>query len=111
MTPVPFFRAIPYVYRKRRPIDSRFSNTNARVTVAETEQVFSAEEVACIGNCCRGLGLDYVEVDVLRDKNDGRIYLIDANWTPFGLPNHITTADEDNAALKLSNAVAKMLGL
>jgi hypothetical protein len=33
------------------------------------------------------MGLDYGELDVLRDADDGRLYVVDVNTTPFGPVN------------------------
>lgn len=100
---------VPFVYRKIRSIDDRFSNNNSRVTVIPCEAVFSDEELSQIIRCARAMELDYAEVDVLRDRNDGRIYFIDANWCAYGLPNHITDQDEQYAARHMAEAVAMLL--
>ena len=34
---------------------------------------------------CREMGLDYGELDVLRDREDGRLYILDVNDTPSGI--------------------------
>ena len=33
---------------------------------------------------CRAAGADYAELDVLRDRKNGRIYAVDLNQTPTG---------------------------
>lgn len=35
---------------------------------------------------CRALGLDYGELDVLRDVEDGKLYVVDVNNTPWAPP-------------------------
>jgi hypothetical protein len=39
------------------------------------------------------MGLDYGEVDVVRDAGDKRIYVLDLNKTPLGPPNGLTPAE------------------
>jgi hypothetical protein len=93
---VPVFRGhVPFVYLKHRPLETRFSNTNAFVRIAQPDAVFSADELAGIVRFCAAIGLDYGELDVLRDKADGRIYIIDVSKTPWGPPNHLTPWQED----------------
>lgn len=51
--------------------------------------VFSGIEKEKILAFTEKFGLDYGEVDVLRDNDDGRLYVIDVNNTPFGPPKHL----------------------
>ena len=44
--------------------------------------MLSKDEQAKLLQFCRAIGLDYGELDVLRDNGDGRIYVVDANNTP-----------------------------
>ncbi len=74
------------VFRKRRPLSRRFLNENTDVTLTSPQAVFSAEEIEVIKNFATELGLDWGGVDVLRDKRDGRIYIVDANKTDMGPP-------------------------
>jgi hypothetical protein len=80
---------IPLVYRKRRSVRDRFSNINRHVSLATAEDAFSGEEIRTILAFSREMGLDYGELDVLRDRADGRIYVVDVNKTTFGPPNHL----------------------
>ena len=77
---------IPLIYLKYRPIDTRFSNENSHVEMNEPESVFSASELKALLTFSRSMGIDYGEFDALRDR-DGRIYVVDANTTPWGPPN------------------------
>lgn len=38
------------------------------------------------GRACRIMGLDYGELDVLRDTEDGKLYVADVNNTPWDPP-------------------------
>ncbi len=88
---------MPLVYVKRRPISSRFSNKNASVTLTTPEALFTAEEQAKLLAYCRGIGMEYGEIDVLRDRSDGNLYVVDANNTPYGPPNGLTKEDSSRA--------------
>ena len=78
--------AIPFVFLYGRPIDIRFSAVIARIQMVDTAEVFSEEEYGNILCFCETLGLDYGELDILRDKKDLKIYIVDANNTPTGPP-------------------------
>ncbi|WP_146216210.1 hypothetical protein [Nitrospira lenta] len=102
---VPVFgKTIPFCYRKIRPIERRFSNQNNLAELCEVSEVLSAQEVDLVLRFCHEMGLDYGEVDVLRDEDDGRIHIIDVNNTPFGPPNHLGENDVRQALNKLSAA-------
>jgi GT2 family glycosyltransferase len=88
-TPV-FGGEVPFVYLKYRPIDSRFGQIDTRVTIEEAATAFSVEERSRLAQFARVLGLDYGELDVLRDREDGRLFVVDANPTPFGPPGALT---------------------
>ena len=109
---VPVFgHLIPFCYRKRRPIDSRFSNENTSATLCEVDTVLSAAEVQQIFQFCDAMGLDYGELDVLRDRDDGRLYVVDVNNTPWGPPNHLDPASVPVALQRLAHAfVAAFMG-
>ena len=86
---------IPYVSLKYRPVGTRFSVENSYVALAGTHQVFTDQEVAFILKFARALGFDYGELDVLRDRASGRVYVVDANNTPYGPANHFEPAQRD----------------
>lgn len=75
---------IPLVVIKRRPLAQRFDRTAGYAELQTAQAVFSAEECGLLLEFCRRIGLDFGDLDVLRDRGDGRIYVIDANPTPGG---------------------------
>ncbi len=75
---------IPCVVIKRRPLAQRFDRTAGYAELTSAAAVFNAEEIALLLEFCRRMGLDFGDLDVLRDRGDGRIYVIDANPTPGG---------------------------
>ncbi len=85
-----FKNVIPHVYLKYRPLGRRFANINMKVDLVQcVDDVFSANEVSLLMKFCEKIGLDYGELDVLRDKKDGRIYVVDVNNTPYGPPKKL----------------------
>ncbi len=86
---VPVFKKeIPFVYlyiKKNRTVTQRFQGYTSVVSVqvVETNKVFEQEEISKILCFCQKLGLDYGELDILRDNIDQQLYIVDANNTPF----------------------------
>jgi hypothetical protein len=77
-------REIPYVLRKRRPEHLRFAA--AHTEVRRVSGAFSEEEEERIIAFASRFGLDVGELDIARDRVDGRIYVLDANNTPISPP-------------------------
>lgn len=73
---------IPFVYVKHRPIGQRFSNYNSHIEWRLPHQVFSGEEIRDIKQFAKGMCLDLGELDILRDKRSGLIYIVDVAKTP-----------------------------
>lgn len=106
---VPFIGGeVPFCYLKRRPIERRFDNKNTAVRLQSVEQSFSREEVERLQRFCMAIGLDYGELDVLRDNGDGRIYVVDVNNTPDGPPNHLAAAEADEALDRMAATFARV---
>lgn len=92
------------VFIKRRPVTKRFQNTNVQVEMRMPEQVFSPAEIEQISAFTRDLGLEWGGVDVLRDRNDGRLTIVDANKTDMGPPIALNLADKMRATHLLARA-------
>jgi hypothetical protein len=83
---------IPVVYRKYRPASELFNPlVNTWVVVSEPLRVFAADELSGLVRLARALHIDFGEFDVLRDRADGRMYVVDANPTPRGPPGPLPT--------------------
>jgi hypothetical protein len=82
------------VFIKRREVSKRFTNTNTEVLLRMPEEVFSAAEIDEISAFTREIGLDWGGVDVLRDRADGRLYIVDANKTDMGPPVGLNLPDK-----------------
>jgi hypothetical protein len=87
--PVTFDR-LTCVYVQKKKFHHREAKTvPERTHLQSPGQVFSTDEQAKIIEFCRRIGLDFGDLDVLRDFRDGRLYILDANKTGggFGLLN------------------------
>jgi len=99
---------VPLVYVKRRDVRTRFSNWNKQVQIHRPESVMSPDELSRLGRFAEVMGIDYGELDVLRDR-DGRIYIVDANNTPAGPPNGLTPEQRVEATSLLAGALDAFL--
>ena len=78
---------VPVVYRKRKTDEVRYTNETAEVDLAKSPKtVFSEAEMRQIGSLSAKMRAEFAELDVLRDRQDGRIYCVDLNPTPYGPP-------------------------
>ena len=85
---VPVFKqVIPFVYLKKNTVKQRL-NGFISVQLAQVYDVFSEDEICKILSFCQRIGLDYGELDILRDKEDKQLYIIDANNTPYSTILH-----------------------
>ncbi len=112
---VPVFgNKTPFVYLKYRTVKDRFvdrDHTNKKATIAEVAAVLSEDELKNIHRFTERIGMDYGEVDVLRDSGDGRIYIVDANNTPAGPPSPISESEAKVAVMRLSRAFEEAFGI
>jgi hypothetical protein len=69
----------------REPAVTHLKTAATDCRLVETDALFSTEEQSRILQLCERMGLDFGELDVLRDDADGRLYVIDANKTPAGM--------------------------
>ncbi len=72
---------VPVVYHKYKDVQDRFGTTYLHVDILDANDAFSAEENAKILQFCKEIKLDFGAIDVMRDKRDGRIYIVDVNKT------------------------------
>jgi hypothetical protein len=74
--------AVPLAYIVTRRLATRFGDA-VDVRPVEPRDVYSIDEMTAIRRFCSAMGLDYAELDVLRDRRDGRLFIVDANPTPW----------------------------
>lgn len=115
-TPV-IFGQLPMVYVSKRDFPAPGDNAKRvkRHSFIPTppEQVYSQEEIQQIIAFCAEMGMDLGELDILRDREDGRLYILDANNTPagYGLLNRPNWAPGDRARMVEVMAQAFEMGL
>ncbi len=81
---VPMYnKSIPLVFLRYRDPNSRFDGCLG-TAVVDVADVLSPEEIVKTRAMCRAMGLDLGELDILRDLDDGRMYIVDVNKTPAG---------------------------
>jgi|GEM_PF-794231 len=85
---------VPLIYVKARPKDARFSKIDSHTALVDTENVLRPEERAQISRFCADIGLDWGCLNVLRDKNDGRIYIVGVNKNDIGPPRALPFKDK-----------------
>lgn len=100
---------IPFVYLKRRIKDRRFSNENHRVDLVAPDALLSKKEQQQIAAYAKAMALDFGGLDVLRDRQDGRIYIVDVNKTDMGPPSALSGPDKMKAMRGLADAFASLI--
>jgi hypothetical protein len=96
------------VYDKWRAGGDRFIGPE-EVVVRHADELLSPEEQRLLLRFAADLGLDYGELDVLRDGGSGLIYAVDANRTPIR-PRGLKAEDDDAAFGPLAAALAQRMG-
>ena len=96
-------------FRKRRPLARRFLNENAEVLLDQPTNCYTADEIDVICRFCEEIGLDWGGVDVLRDRADGRIYIVDANKTDMGPPVALKLGDKLKSTRRMARAFGQRL--
>ncbi len=96
--------ALPVAYIKYKTWEKRFTNDTVKAERIAIDAAFSAEEQSQILDLVKRMNIDFCEVDVLRDRTDGRIYLIDANTTPYGPPAGLPKAERRASIALLAEA-------
>lgn len=100
---------IPHIYLKRRPAGQRFANMNASCELAKTEDWLSGDEQKKLAEFCAAMHLDWGGIDVLRDKADGRIYVVDVNKTDMGPPIVLPLREKMKSTAILAKALKTVI--
>lgn len=100
---------IPLVIYKRRRVSDRFSNSNTECELARTDDVLSREEQDQLAAFTRAMKLDWGSLDVLRDRADNRLYVVDVNKTDMGPPVAMALDDKIAATKTLADAFLEFL--
>lgn len=97
------------VFVKQKPAAARFSIQNTSVVVKTPEEVFSSAELAQIERFCAEMSLHWGGLDVLREHESGRLYVVDVNKTDTGPAVVLSWKDRARATTLLSDALRKMV--
>ena len=71
--------------------------------------VFSADELAMIARFNARMGLDWGGLDILRDRADGRIYIVDVNKTDLGPVIALSWSDKARCMGRLGRALNALI--
>jgi hypothetical protein len=93
---------IPHIYKKYKKKAVRFTNDVSYSELAEVNDFFTASEQTKILSFAASMGADFCELDILRNKTDNLIYIIDVNKTPYGPPFGLSEEDRIEAVRKLA---------
>lgn len=105
---VPFVLGNPVLaYVKIRECSRRFDNANAHARLVMPSEVLTTEEIRLCQRFCDAIGLDYGELDILRDGREGRIYIVDANDGPAGPTKVLPEIDRTMAFRLVATAFRK----
>ncbi len=97
------------VFVKKKPASARFSIQNTSVVVQTPEDAFSPAERTQIERFCAEMKLDWGGLDVLREHESGRLYVVDVNKTDTGPAVVLSWKDRARATTLLSNALRQMI--
>ncbi len=97
------------VWEKTKPADRRFAIHNRRAVLREPATLFSETELDRISAFAGRMGLDWGGLDILRDGNDGRLYIVDVNKTDLGPVIALSWADKIRSMNRLSRALSALV--
>jgi hypothetical protein len=98
---------IIFTYTKWRPYPSWFSGTEVTVP-RPVDEFLSAAEQALLLRFADLIGIEYGELDTLRDRETGLIYVVDANRTPV-FPKNLPRDKFDEAFGPQADAISAIL--
>lgn len=93
---------LDFAYIKQRDIKERFKNTTVKTDYVNINSVLSENEIKLINLFCDKLNFEFGELDILRNKNDNKIYIVDINNTPYGPPANTSKENSKKAINKLA---------
>jgi hypothetical protein len=103
-----FMRGVlPFCFRKTKYLRTRFAMPSLTTSIERTSSLVSGAESSLVLALCDVMGLDYGEIDCLRDRDDGRLYVLDINRTPTGPPWALPKDQKQIATQKMASAFAQ----
>ncbi len=98
-----------FVVHKRKAAGESFAIHTRRATLEEPGTLFSPSELAQIARFNARMGLDWGGLDILRDRQDGRIYIVDVNKTDLGPVIALSWADKAQSMRRLGRALNALI--
>jgi len=80
---------LPIAYLKYRKPEEQFGH-KSRARLTTVEQVLTPGEIALVKAYMKALEIEFAEIDILRDRMDSRIYIIDVNDTPHSARDNVS---------------------
>lgn len=80
---------LPIAYLKYRNDEQQFGH-KSKAELTTVSEVMSSDEIEKVKQFTKASKIDFAEIDILRDKKDGRIYIIDVNDTPQSARDNVT---------------------
>jgi hypothetical protein len=96
-------------YEKWRRFPHRFYGTRLSLPRRPAE-LYTPAEIELVLEFARLIGMDYGELDILRDPADGEIYVVDANRTPSA-PHELPAEYFEMAYGPMTDAFGRLIGL
>ncbi|MDI7775106.1 hypothetical protein [Asticcacaulis sp. EMRT-3] len=97
------------VWVKVKTPQGRFSIHNRRAYLADMAQTYTPKEQALIRQFTARMGLDWGGLDILRDRSDGRIYIVDVNKTDLGPLIALSWGDKIRSMNRLARALRRLV--
>ncbi len=97
------------VWIKVKPAGRRFAIQNRRATLHAPAELFSPRELALIGDFNARMGADWGGLDILRDRHDGKIYIVDVNKTDLGPLIALSWIDKIRSMSRLAVALERLV--
>lgn len=98
-----------FVLVKTKPASDRFSIHNETVRLRPLEQVFSPAEHDLIERYAREMQLDWGALDILRERQSQKIYVVDVNKTDTGPAVDLSFKDREILKRETARAFRQMV--
>lgn len=98
---------IPVIYKKLKRASERFTNETCEVLLLNDQRCFSESEFDSIARLNDIMGIDYAELDVLRDAASKKLYVVDINPTPWGPPTGLNRYDSNAAIERMAKSLQR----
>ena len=98
---------IVLAYVKFAQKEYRFKSKTVYSKIVSICSLFENEEISLINEFCKKFKLDFGELDILRDRDTKKIYIVDVNKTAWGPPDKISLEDGKKAIALINDKFRK----